>query len=384
MVAIAAIAAVFLTPALAHAGTLRGTVVAKQASRHVLVVALKNGQVLSARVTPQQLHRTRIGNRLSLAGTQSADGSLHVSQLQRVGTAKRALLSVVIMKAKARRLLVAGGGSTFSIRLNHRTRVLAARETVHPGEKVDAEVSLSGHEPVGRVVHSSGDAPLIEFSGVVKAMDATSITVTSDDIDTVVDLPDGVVLPPIVHMGSEVEIVASISGSTLTLTSIKLDDESSDDSGGSCVDGDGGVTVHGSVTDIEANSITIQPGDNASPVVFALPDGFTLPDGIVVGSLVEARGETQHDVLTLSLIELQNHEGDQGEIEVAGLVTDHDSGSITIHGEHGSITFAIPDGFALPDGIVDGTSIVEAKGEMVDGVLTLTDLELQTGGGGDG
>lgn len=38
-VVIAGIAAVFFTPALAHAGTIRGTVAAKQANRHVLVLA---------------------------------------------------------------------------------------------------------------------------------------------------------------------------------------------------------------------------------------------------------------------------------------------------------------------------------------------------------
>ena len=55
MAASAAIAAVFLTPALAHAGTIRGTVAAKQANRHVLVIAMRHGRVTTARVSARQL-----------------------------------------------------------------------------------------------------------------------------------------------------------------------------------------------------------------------------------------------------------------------------------------------------------------------------------------
>ena len=45
-----------------------------------------------------------------------------------------------------------------------------------------------------------------------------------------------------------------------------------------------------------------------------------------------------------------------------------------------TFTFAIPDGFALPDGLAVGSS-VEARGDMVAGVLTLTRIELEDVGG---
>ena len=200
-VAVAAIAAVFLTPALAHAGTIGGTVAAKGANRHVLVIA-QHGHVTTARVSPRQLQRTKIGNRLALAGKRLADGSFQVTRLRKLGSAKRTRLSVVVLKARARHLLVAGGGSAFSIGLNRGTRLLAGRGSVHAGEKIDADVELSADGPVATKMKATGDAPLIDFSGVVTAMDATSITVTTDGIDTVVQLPDGVVLPPIVQVGS--------------------------------------------------------------------------------------------------------------------------------------------------------------------------------------
>jgi hypothetical protein len=314
LAAIAALAAVFLTPALAHAATIRGTVVAKQAHRHVLVVATGHRQVVTARVSAQQLQAVRVGNRLALTGTKLADASLRVTGLRRHGSVRRARLSAVVLHSSGRSLLVAGGGTAFSIRLDRGTRLLASRNgNAHPGEKIDADVELTKNGPVGEEVHATGDAPLIDFSGVVTAMDATSITVTEDGIDTVVQLPDGITLPPIVHVGSEVEIVATISGSTLTLATIKLDDENEqgDDNGGFNSDDQGRVEAEGSVTSIDAGSITIQPGDNASPVTFAIPAGFTLPAGLADGSVVEARGELVNGVLTLKRLELQD-QGDGG------------------------------------------------------------------------
>jgi len=312
---IAASAAVFLTPALAHAGTLRGTVVAKQANRHVLVLATRHGRVATARVSARQLRHTRTGNRLSLLGRRLADGSFQATRLREVGSARRARLSVVVLQARARKLLVAGGGSAFSIRLTPGTRLLAGRGSVHAGEKIDADVELSEDGPVGRNMDGTGEAPLIDFSGVVTAMGATSITLSTDGIDTVVQLPDGVVLPPIVHLGSEVEIVAEMTGSTLTLATIKLDDDSAqgDEDGGSSVDDQGRVKVEGSVATVDAaaGTITIRPGDNASSVTFAIPDGFAVPNGLVDGSVVEARGEFVGGVLTLTRLELRD-EGDDG------------------------------------------------------------------------
>jgi hypothetical protein len=393
-----AIAAVLLTPALAHGATnaakIRGAVAVKQANRHVLVIAGPHGKVESARVSARQLRQARVGERVVLVGKRLADGSLHVTTLQRVGSAKRARLSVVILKSRARRLLVAGGGSAFSIKLTRGTRFLVSRGSVQPGQQVEAEVELSDDGPVGTKLHDDGASPFVDFSGVVTALGATSFTVKTDGFATVVQLPAGVVLPASIQVGSEVEVVATGSGSTLTLTSIKLDGENKGDDGGSDVD-QGEVKVEGFVTalDTTARSLTVQPGDNASTVTFAIPGGFTLPAGLAVGSVVEARGELVSGVLTLTRIEFRNDgQGDQ-EVEAEGTVTalDTTAGSITIQadgGEGGSgtgttFTFAIPSGFTLPAGLAKGSS-VEARGDVASGVLTLTRLELQDESGGDG
>jgi hypothetical protein len=401
-VMLAAFAAVLLTPAIAHGATnaakIRGTVAVKQANRHVLVIASRHGVVQSARVTARQLRQTRVGERLALTGKRLADGSLHVTKLRRLGSAKHASLAVVVLKAKARRLLVAGGGSAFSIRLTRGTRLLAGTASARPGQQVKADVELSSGGPVGTTLQDTGDTPVIDFSGVVTAIGATSFTVTTDGIATVVQLPNGVVLPAVVQVGSEVEVVAAITGSTLTLETIKIDGENPGDDGGTDVN-QGQVKVEGFVTalDTVAGSVTVQPGDSASPVTFAIPTGFTLPSGLAVGSVVEARGEMVAGVLTLTKIELKTEDGNQGEVEAEGTVTALDTvaGSITIQtgdgtgdsssndggpGSPTTFTFTIPAGFTLPDGLAVGSS-VDARGDLVNNVLTLTRIELQNDNG---
>jgi hypothetical protein len=341
--------------------------------------------VTTVRATAHALRVTRVGARISAAGTKLADGSLHATSVKHSGVAKHARIRVTVLKARRMKLLVAGGGSAFSIRLNRATRVSAAARTpLKAGDQIVTDVELSHGRLLGDTVETVGESVVIDFSGKVTALDSTSLTIASDDVSTVVAIPDGVTLPALVQVGSEVEIVASISGTTLTLVEIKIDGDGAEngDDGGSHVGGDSVVHVEGFVTSLDTGSITIQPGDNASPITFAIPDGFTLPDGLGAGSKVEARGELVDTVLTLTRLELQTDGDDSGEVETEGTVTALDSGSITIQpAENGTpLTFAIPDGFTLPDGLQVG-STVDAKGEMVSSVLTLTKLELQDGEG---
>ena len=386
LIALAAVVGAVLIPATAGAATttkLSGVVVSKETARHTLIVA-SHGKVTTIRATARALRVTRIGARISATGTKLADGSLHATRVTHSGIAKHARIRVTVLKSHGMKLLVAGGGSAFSIRLNRATRVSgAARTNLKPGDQIKTDVELSHGGLLGDTVETVGESGLIDFSGKVTAFDSTSLTIANDDVSTVVAIPDGVTLPPLVQVGSEVEIVASISGSTLTLVEVKLDGDGAEngDDGGSNVSGDSVVKVEGFVTSLDAGSITIQPGDNASPITFAIPDGFTLPAGLAAGSKVEARGDVENSVLTLTRLELQTDGGDTGEVETEGTVTALDSGSITIQpAENGTpLTFTIPDGFTLPDGLQVG-SMVDAKGDMVDSVLTLTKLELQDGG----
>ncbi len=391
LIALAAVLGAVIIPATANAATvtkLSGVVVSRQATRHTLV-ASSRGALTTVRTTARQLRATPLGSRISARGTQLADGSLHATSVRRSGTVRHARIRATVLETNGAKLLLAGGGSGFAIRLSREAMRVngAARSGPHAGDEIETDVHLSHGSFVGGAVKTTGSSVIIDFSGTVTAMDSTSLTVADDGVSTVVAIPDGVTLPSLVQIGTEVEIVASVSGATLTLVEIKVDGDGAEngDDGGSHVDGDSVVHVEGFVTALDTGSVTIQPGDSASPVTFAIPVGFTLPAGLADGSRVKARGEVVSSVLTLTRLELRTDDGDSNEVETEGTVTALDSGSITIQpAEAGTpLTFTIPDGFTLPEGLQVG-SVVEAKAETVSSVLTLTKIELQDDGDGGG
>jgi hypothetical protein len=393
LIALAAVVGAVLLPGAAHAATapkISGVVVSKETARHTLIVASPHGKVTTVRVTAHDFRSMSRGSRVAATGTKLADGSLHATLVKRSGATKHARIRVTVLKVNGKNLLVAGGGSAFTVHLTRATRVHgAARSDVESGDKIETEVELSHGDLVGDDVQTVGDATLIDFSGKVTALDAASLTLADDGASTVIAIPDGVTLPPLVQVGSEVEVIASVSGTTLTLVEIKIDGDGAEtgDDDGSSVGDDSSVRAQGFVTALDSTSITIQPGDSASPVTFAIPDGFTLPDGLAAGSRVEARGEVVSSVLTLTKLKLKSDGSgdDADEVETEGTVTALDSGSITIQPARDGtpLTFTIPDGFTLPDGLKVG-SLVEAKGTTVNSVLTLSKIKLEDEGDGDG
>jgi len=110
-------------------------------------------------------------------------------------------------------------------------------------------------------------------------------------------------LPGGLASGSEVEAGGQFVGSVLTLTKIELKSEDGEDSTE--------VETQGTVTALDAGSITIQPEGDGPALTFAIPDGFALPGGVQVGSLVSAKGQLVSSVLTLTKLELDDS-GDGG------------------------------------------------------------------------
>jgi hypothetical protein len=394
LIALAAVVAVALLPAAASAASatkLSGVVISKETARHTLVVASARGKVTTVRASAHAVRAAHLGQKISVTGTALADGSLHATSVKHSGAVKHARIRVTVLKVHGKRLLVAGGGSAFTIRMKGTAAHAAGRDDVSSGDEIETEVEVSHGDLVDDSAKTVGQADLIDFSGKVTALDATTVTIASDGVSTVVAIPDGTTLPPLVQVGSEVEVIASVSGSTLTLVEIKIDGdgaESGDDDGSSVGD-DSSVRAQGFVTALDSTSITIQPGDSASPVTFAIPAGFTVPVGVAPGSKVEARGDVENSVLTLTKLKLKTDGsggGDDGsEVETEGTVTALDSGSITVQpADNGTpLTFTIPDGFTLPDGLKVG-SLVEAKGTEANSVLTLSKLKLEDSGDGDG
>jgi RNase P/RNase MRP subunit p29 len=118
------------------------------------------------------------------------------------------------------------------------------------------------------------------------------------------------------------------------------------------------------------------------PIEITVPAGMTLPPltpGQEVELLVQAgAGNT----FTLVSIKAENENENENEVEAKGTVTNSTSSEITINAGGATLTFAAPSGQTLP--VIPTGTFVEARGVTINGVLTLTRLKIEDGGGGDG
>jgi hypothetical protein len=151
--------------------------------------------------------------------------------------------------------------------------------------------------------------------------------------------------------------------------------------------------AEGTIASLSPLELTVEHGVT---ITLTVPAALQLPSSLSVGDRVEAI--VQFDGTTYTLVTLtvedqgQGNGGgvgeEQGRVEAEGTVTALTDTSITVQpsdddGEQGSspVTFAIPAGFDLHG--VKKNDRVEAKGTMVNGVLTLSKLELKDEGQGD-
>ena len=151
--------------------------------------------------------------------------------------------------------------------------------------------------------------------------------------------------------------------------------------------------AEGTIASLSPLALTVEHGVT---IQLQVPAALTLPTGLAVGNRVETIVQfdgTSYTLVTLT-IEDQADQGnpggigeDQGEVEAEGTVTAASDTSITVQpkddDENGStpVTFAVPAGFDLHG--VKMNDRVDAKGKMVNGVLTLTELEIKGNDEGD-
>lgn len=119
------------------------------------------------------------------------------------------------------------------------------------------------------------------------------------------------------------------------------------------------------------------------PIEITVPSGMTLP-ALTPGQEVALVVQTgTGNTFTLVSIQSGDDENENdNEVEAKGTVTDSTTSSITIDTGDATLTFAAPAGETLP--VLATGTLVEARGVTIDGVLTLTRLRTEDGGGGDG
>ena len=144
------------------------------------------------------------------------------------------------------------------------------------------------------------------------------------------------------------------------------------------------VSPSGTV-EIEGRLVSVSPlvvSLEGLPIEITVPAGMTLPPltpGQEVELLVQAgAGNT----FTLVSIKGENENENENEVEAKGTVTNSTTSQITIDAGGATLTFAAPNGHTLP--VIATGTFVEARGVTINGVLTLTRLKIEDGGGGDG
>jgi hypothetical protein len=186
-------------------------------------------------------------------------------------------------------------------------------------------------------------------------------------------------------------------------TTVQVSPNALDDDGNEQVDAEdvARAEVRGTVMAQDATSLTLTVAGFPTGLVIAL--GTVIVPVLPPNTPVEAHvalgpvpGNPSAVVLTLVSLRVENNENEGhhgGDVRADGTVlviieagpVGFEPGSITIHGEHGDVTFVIPAGFG-PSGVMVGDT-VEARGTApatLDGQPTLVRLESKSDNSGAG
>jgi len=212
----AAIIAALAVTAPANAATLKGVVVAHKG--HTISVAAASGRVTRVKGD------ARVGARVVASA-----GHVRV-----VGRAHRARVrGVVVKRLRSAFLLSAGGKTMLLIRHGRRLADSSPVTGPAPGTEVSTVVEIEDDGDLDeQETDELGEAGTVEVEGVLAAdvaAGATSIVVTVEHgIPVTVQIPSTIKLPAM-KQGTEIELKATVSGTTLTATKVETDDEGDDD-----------------------------------------------------------------------------------------------------------------------------------------------------------
>ena len=384
--AIAVLVTVVAAPAAtagARTSTIKGVVVARQAARGTLVVASAGGRVSTIRTGA---HRT-LGSRITAKATRLSDGTFKASAIGGRSVARSARIHATVVRAAAGRLVLSAGGSVFAIRGFRQTSAVGS--SLDPGSVVNATLTIDpGEDSITQaVVQDVGQSNLVSLEGSISSLAPGSLVVAVEEgALTTIAIPSSITLPSTVAVGDRVELIAQVANGAFTLVTIQ-DEHAVQASGEGANIAQSEVEAEGFVTALSPTSLTIQ-GEQATPITFAIPAGFTMPT-VQVGDRVHAKGTMASDgTITLTRLETQGHEGDNGqaaEVEAEGAVTAVSSTSLSVQASEGGavVVFTVPTGFDV-SAVKVGDS-VEAKGTRAsDGTVTLTKLEVRSGDSGSG
>ena len=289
LLALAAGLLVGAAPAVAApASAWKGVIIAKDAKRGSVVTASANGVVRTVR-TPKA-RTLRLGQRLDVSATELADGTFKATGVRSSGRAKTVRMKAVVVRNQRaqKRLLVSAGGSTFALARGSKARTLSSvvQSGPLPGDQISATVNVAGATPQATSVTTIGRLGVLEVEGILTKIEAGSIqlVVASAGFVTIA-LPAGFVMPAGIQLFDELEAHVAVGmDGTLTLHAIQTDDAEHRGDHGVDTDDDGELEIKGKISALSGTSISVTPGQSASPVTCSLSQPLS---GFAVGDFVE-------------------------------------------------------------------------------------------------
>ena len=365
--------------------SMRGVVLARNAARHTLVISHGVQGARTLRLSSSSaINAVALGTEIRARATKLGDGTFKVATLARDGSSRHARLRATVVSTASGRMTLSSGASVLSVNASARSAHDSASGTAQSGDVVEVSVSIGANGLDETALQNVGTTNLIELQGTLTAVSATSITLAVEEgALTTIGVPASLTLPSAIAVGNQVEVLVDYSNATFTLVTISNDDAAASSSSAgvsSSEDGQQGlVQIEGLVVAANTTSVTIQAGDQASPVLLAVPTTLDVST-LTVGARVHAEADLVGGVLTLVNFQVQTNEGDQGQsmsTEVEGIVVSVSPTSLVVQpGDQAtSVTLVVPTTLDVSS-IVAGDR-VHASGEIIGGVLTLSDFHVQ-------
>jgi hypothetical protein len=219
-------------PAGAGAATLKGIVVGKQSTRHVLVVAGRGGAAWSIHTASS----ARVGAVVTATARRNADGTYAASAVRVRGRASHARVHGVVIGAAAGMTFLSAGRSVLVVR-SHARSLFSTSAGPAPGTVANVGVTIgqsgaltaTSMTPTGQTNQIVIQATV---AGIVPPTATTpgSLTLTINGQTLIIPLAAGTTVPATLTPGSTVTLTVKFGASGATGTNAK-DDEDDDDQG---------------------------------------------------------------------------------------------------------------------------------------------------------
>ncbi|HKI91852.1 MAG TPA: DUF5666 domain-containing protein, partial [Gaiellaceae bacterium] len=332
------------------ARSITGHGTARRAKVHGVVVSSAKGRlVLSAGGSVFSVSRRRVLSAVGASGgpqpgsvvnasltINSSSGTVAESKVQQVGRASLVSLDGTISSlASGSLVLTADAGSLTTVAI---PSSIVLPSTIAAGDRVellaqfasgaftlvsiqdDHAAASSGSGTTGTTGttgtagttgttgsgNSGGEQANVEAEGVVTAVSSTSLSVQGEHASPVnFAVPAGFDVSG-VQVGARVDAKGTLAADG-TITLARLEVQNAHEGNGANAD----VKVEGTVSALDAGSLTITSAEGGSPVRFTIPSGFDV-SGIAVGDTVDAKGVANADgSVTLAQLDAKGA-GDQG------------------------------------------------------------------------